>query len=233
MYERGRGKVTYQNFLIAGVFGRVFEIHADQMPRQSSIVLLVDPVQYQVNEIEPRQQRGRKINVLRDGQVRVVFTPDRVRRGQDARSSVQGRDDPRFGDGDGLLLHDFVQDRAGGVGHLVELVDAADAAVGEDEGAGFEHHLPRFRVSAHVRGQANGGGTFAAGVDATRGDSVDVAQDLGFGCGRVTAEEDIDIAAVFGAAAFREGFVRAAEQLQQDPFLDIVHFVDAGREGSR
>ena len=35
---------------------------------------------------------------------------------------------------------------AGAVGHLVELVDAADALVAQHQRAALQHHLPRLRV---------------------------------------------------------------------------------------
>ena len=55
-------------------------------------------------------------------------------------------DDAGLGDGEGLLLHHLVQHRPCALVHLVELVDAADAVVGEHQGAGLEHQLPRLGV---------------------------------------------------------------------------------------
>lgn len=59
-----------------------------------------------------------------------------------------------------------------------------------------------------------------------------VLEELGLGGGGVAAEEDVDVPAVFGVAAFIEGFVGTAEKLQQDALLYVVHLVDAGGEGS-
>ena len=48
------------------------------------------------------------------------------------RSGPHLTDDAGLGDGQGLLLHDLVQHRPGGVVHLVELVNAADSLGGND-----------------------------------------------------------------------------------------------------
>ena len=53
-------------------------------------------------------------------------------------------------------MTDLVEDGARRVAHLVELVDAADAVVGEHERARLQHHLPRLGVLRHVRRQAHG-----------------------------------------------------------------------------
>ena len=49
----------------------------------------------------------------------------------------------------------LMQDRASGFGHLVKLIDAADASVAEDERTRLKHKLASLRVLRHVpsRGQ--------------------------------------------------------------------------------
>lgn len=69
-----------------------------------------------------------------------------------------------LGDGDGLLLHHLVNGRAVGVGHLVELVDAADALVGEHQGSALEGHLAGQRVLHHGGGQTDAGRATTGGV---------------------------------------------------------------------
>ncbi len=59
---------------------------------------------------------------------------------------------------------------------------------------------------------------------------MNILKELRFGSGRVTAEEDVDIASIFGAAALFKGFVGPAEELEKDTFLYIVHFIDARGE---
>jgi hypothetical protein len=131
-----RKKKTYHDVLVGlGRVRLVLEVHGQQVPGQPLVRLVVDAVQDQVDQVEARQQGRRQVDVLGHGQVRVVAAADGVGRGQDAGAGVERGDDAGLGDGDGLLLHDLVQDGARGLGHLVELVDAADAAVGQDQGA--------------------------------------------------------------------------------------------------
>lgn len=51
-----------------------------------------------------------------------------------------------LGDADGLLLHDLVDGGAVGVGHLIELVDAAHALVRQHQRAALQHHLASERI---------------------------------------------------------------------------------------
>ena len=48
------------------------------------------------------------------------------------------------------------------VGHFVELVDAADALIGQDEGSAFEHHLTGQVVLHDGSSQADAGRTSAS-----------------------------------------------------------------------
>lgn len=76
-----------------------------------------------------------------------------------------------LGDGDGLLLHHLVDGRAVGVGHLVELVDAADALVGEHQGSALQGHLAGHGVLHHGGGQTHAGRAATGGVLAWRAET--------------------------------------------------------------
>ena len=52
---------------------------------------------------------------------------------QDRRTSVERADDPGFSDGEGLLLHDLMEDGSGAIRHFVKFVNAADTVVTEDQ----------------------------------------------------------------------------------------------------
>lgn len=122
------------------------------MLRQSSITHLIDLVQDEIEEVESRNERRWEINVSRNGQFGIVSRVDRVGSCQDRRPGVEGGDDPGLGNRDGLLLlpivsiftcrrrdrmgtcHDFVQDRSGGIRHLVKFIDTADTTIRENEG---------------------------------------------------------------------------------------------------
>ena len=57
-----------------------------------------------------------------------------------------------------------MEDGARRVAHLVELVDAADAVVGEDERARLKHHLLRLGIFSDVGSQTDGAGSLTRGV---------------------------------------------------------------------
>jgi hypothetical protein len=63
--------------------------------------------------------------------------------------------DPRLRDGHGLLLEGLVDRDAIVLIHLVELVDADDAAIGNHHRPGLEAPLARLRVGAHGRREPN------------------------------------------------------------------------------
>ena len=120
------------------------------MTSQTGVGLGVDAIQNEINQIETGEQGRGEVNVLRDRQVGVVSTADGVGRSKDAGPGIERSDDAGLGYGYSLLLHDFVQDRAGRIVHLVELVNAADTAVGQDERTRFQHKLTGFRVASDV-----------------------------------------------------------------------------------
>ena len=121
--------MTYEDFIPAGVVGGVFEVHADEMAGEFAVRGLLDAVENEIDQVESAQQRRREVDVLWHGQVRIILATNGVGGGKDTRARVQRGDDAGFGDRDGLLFHDFVQDGARGFGHLVELVDAADTSI--------------------------------------------------------------------------------------------------------
>lgn len=119
-----------------------------------------------------------------------------------------------------------MEHRARGVVHLVELVDAAHATIGEDERSRLKDELSALRVAGHVRRETDGGRTFTAGVDTPGSDLVDIGQDLRLGGRGVTAEQHVDVSTVLWASSFLEGLVRAAEQLEEDTLLHVIQLVD-------
>ncbi len=114
------------------------------MGSQTPVVQLVLRVEHEEDEVEPAQQRVRQLDVLDDGLLLVPLGVDRVGGGQDGRAGVELANHARLGNAQRLLLHHLVEDGPGRVGHLVKLVDAADAVVGEDEGAPVRHRRSVF-----------------------------------------------------------------------------------------
>lgn len=58
-------------------------------------------------------------------------------------------------DGDGLLFHHLMDGCAVSVGHLVKLINAADALISQNQGSSFQGHLSCQRVAHHCRRQTN------------------------------------------------------------------------------
>ena len=108
----------------------------------------------------------------------VVPAEDGVGGGQDARPAVKHCGDAGLGDADRLLLHGLV-DRDAVVGvHLVELVDAHHAAVGQHHRAALDRELARVGVLYDGRSQPRCRGAFARGVDRDRRGPLHELQEL-------------------------------------------------------
>lgn len=112
--------------------------------------------------IVPGQESSGELNILGHALLEVVAAVGGIGRGQDAHSRVQRRHDPGLGNGDGLLFHDFMDGGSVLVGHLIELVDAADPLVGQDKSPALQHHLAR-QIVFHDGGSQTGAGRTAAG----------------------------------------------------------------------
>mmetsp|Transcript_177622 Transcript_177622/g.432143 ORF Transcript_177622/g.432143 Transcript_177622/m.432143 type:complete len:267 (+) Transcript_177622:779-1579(+) len=194
------------------------------MARQAGVAVLVDLVEHQVDEVEAGEQRRGQLEVVHHGALRVPARLDRVGRRQHRRAGVQARHDAGLCDRDRLLLHSLMQDGAGDVVHLVELINAANATVGQHQGTRLQHQLARFRVANHVRRETNGGRALAAGVNAARGDLVHVGEQLRLAGTRITAQQHVDLTAHL--PLLPEVLVCATEQHAQQSLLHVVHLPD-------
>ena len=99
------------------------------------------------NHVEAGEDGGLKIDVFPGRLEVVVASEDWIRGREDRCSGVEDGRDAGFGDRDGLLFHGFVDGDSVLVSHLVEFVDADDAAVGEDHGSAFEVEFSGVGVS--------------------------------------------------------------------------------------
>jgi hypothetical protein len=204
-------------------------VRLDDKGREALVGDGVDLVAEDAEDVEAREDGVGELDVLREGLAGVVPPADGVGGGHHGAAGLEGRDDAGLGDGDALLLHGLVDGGAVLVGHLVELVDAADAAVGEDERAALEHPLARHGVLVDGRGEADGGRALARGVDAAGGGLLDVLEDLGLGRARVAEDEDVDVAA--DAVLLVDVLLAPAEHGQRHRHLDVPVAVDGGGDG--
>lgn len=108
---------------------------------------------------ETRQNGIRELDIFRKGQRRIVATLGRVSRGNDSTACLERRDNARFGDGNGLLLHCLVDGCPVRVIHFVKLVDQADTLVREHQGTAFQCPLARDRILADRRSETDSRGS--------------------------------------------------------------------------
>jgi hypothetical protein len=101
----------------------------------SSLVMLIF---YDEDHVESTQDRRLEVDVLAWAAAFVITTPYWVRRREHTRAAVQHGCDSCLSNRNGLLLHGFVDGYTVLVSHLVELVNADDASVGENHGTAFE-----------------------------------------------------------------------------------------------
>lgn len=107
------------------------------MFREMAVNLLVALVQDDEEEIEAGHNRCGHVDIGAESCLAIIAASDWVGGREDGGARVKGGLDTGFGDGDGLLLHGFMDGDLVGQVHLVKLVDGADAVVGEHESAGF------------------------------------------------------------------------------------------------
>lgn len=207
----------------------VVHVHVGDVLGELLVGFSIGCVEHEEEDVEAGEQRGRQVDVLDGGDARVVAAVERVGGREDRGARVEGGGDAGFGDGDGLLLHDFVDGRPVAVVHLVELVDAADAVVGEHQGAALEHHLVGHGVAHDRGGEADAAAAASGGVDAARGDFGDVLEELRFGDSRVAHEADVDVAA--DAHAVAHFFGHATDEKEEQGFFDVEMAIDLRGDG--
>mmetsp|Transcript_2567 Transcript_2567/g.6686 ORF Transcript_2567/g.6686 Transcript_2567/m.6686 type:complete len:263 (-) Transcript_2567:128-916(-) len=160
---------------------------------QSSIGFDVGIVQYQVDEIESREEGGWKLDVFDDGEARIVAGFDRVGAGEDGGTGVEGGDDAGLGYGYCLLLHGLVQNRPRGVAHLIELVDAANAQIAQYQSSALQYQIARLGISNDARRETDRRRSFPGGVHTPWTELVNVPQQLGLGRAWISAKEDVNV----------------------------------------
>lgn len=84
------------------------EVAADDKVGEHLVDARVGFVLDHAKDVETGQDRFGELDVLAEGDSRVVASADRIRGGNDGTASLQSRDDAGFRDGDALLFHRFV-----------------------------------------------------------------------------------------------------------------------------
>ena len=115
--------------------------------------------------------------------------------------------------------------------HLVELIDAADASIGQHESTAFEDELASHWVLEHGSCETDSRATLASRVDAARGEVRDVLQQLRFGNTWVAHEKHVDIAPDLHPVVHLLG--QTAYHEYQESHLDFFHAEDLRADGLR
>jgi hypothetical protein len=111
----------------------VMHVNVGNMLGEALIIIASRLVEDEKQQVETREKGGWEIDVFNGGDAWVIAAVKRVRSSEDGGTSIKRRGDTGLGDGDSLLLHDFVNGSPVGLLHLIELVNAADSIVGKHE----------------------------------------------------------------------------------------------------
>jgi len=177
------------------------------------------------DHVEPAEQRGGDARVLVVVVARVpLLRLVRVRGGDDGGAAVYLAGDAALGDADGLLLHRFVD--AAPVLRLDqrELVDAADAEVGQHQRARLDHVLVAVLEECH--GQPRGSGADARGHDRAHRDLGGETKQLRLARAWLADHQHVDLASDAGVVLVL--LLDAANDRQQNAQLFWVSLVDVG-----
>lgn len=144
---------------------RLALVHASDVAGQGKVALGLALVQQDEDEVETRHQSCWQVDVLVDGFLLVVASVEGVGSSKNGGSGVERGSYAGLGDGDSLLLHDFVDGCAVEFLHFVELVNAADSHVCQHKGACLQRQLLGERVSHNGSSQTHSRTTFACSVN--------------------------------------------------------------------
>mmetsp|Transcript_71945 Transcript_71945/g.224329 ORF Transcript_71945/g.224329 Transcript_71945/m.224329 type:complete len:295 (+) Transcript_71945:427-1311(+) len=195
------------------------------------VALRVTHVTDKEHHVEPRQDGRLEVHLV-GGVAEVVVGPKaRVRSGQHRAPRVQHRGDASLRDGDGLLLHGFVDGHPVLDIHLVELVNTDDAGVSKHHGATLQRETILVRDDG--RSQTSSTGTLAAGVYRDGGGLLGKLQELALGRSWVAEQQHVDVTA--HARAVRHLLAGPSKEQASNRLLHVLNDVlgaraDRGRD---
>mmetsp|Transcript_24114 Transcript_24114/g.57155 ORF Transcript_24114/g.57155 Transcript_24114/m.57155 type:complete len:319 (-) Transcript_24114:1382-2338(-) len=165
--------------------GALVPVASDDVRGDPPVALGVDLVEHDEEQVETTKKRVGQADVVLDPLPPVVLAVDGVRRRQDGAPRIEAGVHPGLGDGHCLLLHGLVDGHAVRLAHLVELVDADEAPVGEDHGPRLEAPLARLRVGRDGGREADAGRPLSGGGHGEGGDAHGAPEQLALGRRRV------------------------------------------------
>jgi len=120
-----------------------------------SITLWILLVKHDEDEIETREEGVWQANVAANGLVPGILGVDGIGSSDDTASGVESGVDARLGNGDCLLLHDFVNGHTVHIVHLVELINTYNTPISKDHRSGFQMSLTCVFVNANGGGETD------------------------------------------------------------------------------
>ena len=211
------------------LLARVHAVRRQHVPRPVLVQLGVGVVHQDEDEVEPGEERRGHLEVIGDVQRPVVHAPVGVSRRDDGRARGQGAEDPSLGDAHLLLLH-ALQERVVLARHLVELVDAAHAAVGDHERASLVRVLAGGWILDDRGGETRGGHRPTAAVHTLVRYLRRRLEHLALAHARVAHHQAVDAAPGGNAPLVVELLTHTPEQGEHDARLDELVAVDDGAE---
>ena len=112
--------------------------------------------------VETGENGFREFDILTEWYCSIISAANGIGRRHDSAPSLQGRNNTSFADGDGLLLHSFVDTGSILIIHLVKLIDQAGSPVRKHESTTFKRPLRSQRIAAYGCCQANSGRPLAS-----------------------------------------------------------------------
>ena len=145
---------------------------------QALVFSRVDGVADDTENVETRQNGLGELNILTERHGAVVAATDRVGSGHDGTASLQCCDNTSLRDGDGLLLHCFVNRCTVLVVHLVELIDQASTPVSKHKSTTLQSPFGSKRISPDTSSETDGRSTLTSGKYSTVSSVFDILEHL-------------------------------------------------------
>mmetsp|Transcript_74053 Transcript_74053/g.165709 ORF Transcript_74053/g.165709 Transcript_74053/m.165709 type:complete len:554 (+) Transcript_74053:898-2559(+) len=196
------------------------------------VVRLIVDILNDKHHVEPRHDGRREVAVLVQRLRWLVVGVLRKDGGQDGCSGIQGRLNAGLRQGDGLLLHGFVDGHLVLLVHELKLVDATDAVVSKHQRSRLNDLLlVQVCVLHHRCSETSGRRCFAGSEDRAWEELGDPLQQGALRCRRITQDAHVDVPAQLDALI---GPLRSpTEEHEQDSLLDLDVALNGRGDGLR
>mmetsp|Transcript_9053 Transcript_9053/g.21451 ORF Transcript_9053/g.21451 Transcript_9053/m.21451 type:complete len:202 (+) Transcript_9053:764-1369(+) len=185
---------------------------------QFVVALGVSDILDQEHHVKPGEDGSLKIHLIRSVREIIVGPESWISRSKHTAASVQHGCHASFGNGDGLLLHGLMDSNTVFLVHLVKLVNANQAIVGQNHCSAFQCKAPTIldNGSSETRSAA----ALAASVHCNRSHLVRKLQELTLCSSRVAEQKHVDVTSQTIAAG--QLFSRPSEKQASYGSFDLI-----------